>query len=50
MTLKASQAGHRKIQHAGMKDLDPVEHIVSWVSGLVRSELKKNNPDFVIDT
>ncbi|KAF9106589.1 Golgi transport complex subunit 3 [Mortierella sp. GBA35] len=50
LTLKASQAGHRKIDHAGMKDMDPVENIVSWVSGLVRSELKKNNPDFVIDT
>ncbi|KAF9905427.1 Golgi transport complex subunit 3 [Linnemannia zychae] len=50
LTLKASQTGQRKIQHAGMKDLDPVENIVSWVSGLVRSELKKNNPDFVMDS
>lgn len=50
LTLKASQAGHRKIQHAGMKDLDTVENIGSWVSGLVRSELKKNNPDFVIES
>ncbi|KAG0339846.1 Golgi transport complex subunit 3 [Podila humilis] len=34
--------GHRRIQHEGMKDLEPVESIVSWVSGLVQSELQKH--------
>ncbi|KAG0365751.1 Golgi transport complex subunit 3 [Gamsiella multidivaricata] len=51
LTLKASQQsnGQYKIQHAGIKDLDPVDKVASWVGDLVRVELKKNNPDFVID-
>ncbi|KAF9175709.1 Golgi transport complex subunit 3 [Mortierella sp. AD011] len=51
LTLKASQQpnGFRNIQHAGIKDLEPVEKIVPWVCGLVRAELKKNNPGFVMD-
>ncbi|KAF9431351.1 hypothetical protein BGZ76_000420 [Entomortierella beljakovae] len=51
LTFKASQQpdGMRKIQHAGIKDLEPVEKIVPWITGLVRTELKKNNPDFVMD-
>ena len=51
LTLKASQQpnGFRNIQHAGIKDLEPVEKIVPWVCDLVRAELKKNNPGFVMD-
>ncbi|KAG0005555.1 Golgi transport complex subunit 3, partial [Entomortierella chlamydospora] len=46
LTLKASQQpnGFRNIQHAGIRDLEPVEKIVPWVCDLVRAELKKNNP------
>ncbi|KAF9196073.1 Golgi transport complex subunit 3 [Haplosporangium sp. Z 11] len=52
LTLKASQQpnGHRQIQHAGIRDLEPVDKIVTWVGDLVRSELKKNNPDFLMNT
>lgn len=51
MTHKASQlpGGHRNIKHAGMQCLEPTEKIAAWVTGLVRSELKKNNPDFDLD-
>ncbi|KAG0244713.1 Golgi transport complex subunit 3 [Mortierella sp. GBA43] len=51
LTLKASTQpnGHQKIQHAGIEVLEPMEKVVSWVGDLVRIELKKNNPDFVVD-
>ncbi|KAG0208884.1 Golgi transport complex subunit 3 [Mortierella sp. GBA30] len=51
LTLKASQHpnGPRQIQHVGMKDLEPVDKVVNWVGELVRSELRKNNPDFVME-
>ncbi|KAI1308451.1 Golgi transport complex subunit 3 [Mortierella claussenii] len=52
LTLKASQQpqGQRQIQHAGIKDLEPVDSIVKWVGELVRFELRKNNPDFVMES
>ncbi|KAF8981652.1 Golgi transport complex subunit 3 [Entomortierella lignicola] len=51
LTLKASQQpnGIRNIQHAGIKDLEPVEQIVPWVTELVRTELRKNNPGFIME-
>ncbi|KAG0018581.1 Golgi transport complex subunit 3 [Podila clonocystis] len=36
--------GHRRIQHDGIKDLEPVDKIVSWISTMVQTELQKNNP------
>lgn len=52
LTLKASQqpSGHRKIQHAGIEVLEPMDMVVNWVGDLVRMELQKNNPDFVMDS
>ncbi|KAF9428259.1 Golgi transport complex subunit 3 [Podila epigama] len=35
--------GHLRIQHDGIKQLEPVEDIAKWVSGMVQAELQLNN-------